>query len=594
MKQYMNKALKMVCFAALAASFAACSDFFEQESDHVIYADHNHLNNATDTIYSVTGIMNKLQAIGDRTILLGELRGDLVDVSSYASSDLRDVALFNIGDDNEYNNPTDYYAIINNCNYFIAYADTALKNNRNEYIFRKEYAAVKAYRAWTYLQLALNYGSVPFVTEPILSKAASEADYPKYNIEQICNYFISDLAPYATVEYPSYGNIRSHDSRFFYFPIYILLGELNLWAGNYKEAALNYYKYISTRNGTNSSYPISLSQRVRFTNNKWMRPSGMTTVYEDYTAAAELITYIPGDSIPSEGNYSQLRNIFCSTTDNNYEASVLASQALIDLSASQNYCTLNNDAVVYAPKGNTFENYLDGDLRLYGTYEVSKNRTTASGATVDMISNNKYRFGGSPNVHIYRRALVYLHMAEALNRAGYPRFAFEILKNGVNNQQIEKNVIPYYQEDSVWIRQFDFPNTSYEIVVPSVYDSQGSATYNTMGIHSRGSGWASLDTLYVMPDDSTLTGSARLDYQIEAVEDLILDEDALEMSFEGYRFYDLMRVALRRGDPSYLANKIYARRGADNEATMRSLITVDLTDTRNWYMNWNDKIGLGY
>ena len=33
----------------------------------------------------------------------------------------------------------------------------------------KEYAAVKAFRAWTYLQLALVYEKVPFVTEPITS-----------------------------------------------------------------------------------------------------------------------------------------------------------------------------------------------------------------------------------------------------------------------------------------------------------------------------------------------------------------------------------------------------------------------------------------
>ncbi|MBO7539398.1 MAG: RagB/SusD family nutrient uptake outer membrane protein, partial [Prevotella sp.] len=74
------------------------------------------------------------------------MRGDLTSITSVASSDLRDVSLFQIGDDNQYNNPRDYYAVINNCNYFIAHADTALKNNRNEYIFMKEYAAVKAIR----------------------------------------------------------------------------------------------------------------------------------------------------------------------------------------------------------------------------------------------------------------------------------------------------------------------------------------------------------------------------------------------------------------------------------------------------------------
>ena len=131
--------------------------------------------------------MNKMQAIADRTILLGEVRGDLVDITDVTNSDLRDVALFNVGNENKYNQPRDYYAIINNCNYFIANVDTALKNNRNEKIFLKEYAAVKAFRAWTYLQLALNYGSVPFVTEPVLTKEDADREHPRADIKTICD-----------------------------------------------------------------------------------------------------------------------------------------------------------------------------------------------------------------------------------------------------------------------------------------------------------------------------------------------------------------------------------------------------------------------
>lgn len=107
---------------------------------------------------------------------------------------------------------------------------------------------------------------------------------------------------------------------------------------------------------------------------------------------------------------------------------------------------------------------------------------------------------------------------------------------------------------------------------------------NTMGIHSRGCGWSEYNERYVMPDDSTLTGDARLQYQIEHVEDLIMDEDALEFAFEGQRYYDLMRVALRRGNPAYLADKIYGRRGADKVGEMRSLIGKDLYQTANWYL----------
>ncbi|MDD3387995.1 MAG: RagB/SusD family nutrient uptake outer membrane protein, partial [Prevotella sp.] len=72
--------------AAVLMTLSSCSDFFQQESDHVTFTDNMHLNDPADTIYTLTGIMAKMQALGDRTILLGEARGDLVDITNVASS----------------------------------------------------------------------------------------------------------------------------------------------------------------------------------------------------------------------------------------------------------------------------------------------------------------------------------------------------------------------------------------------------------------------------------------------------------------------------------------------------------------------------
>ena len=124
-----------------------------------------------------------------------------------------------------------------------------------------------------------------------------------------------------------------------------------------------------------------------------------------------------------------------------------------------------------------------------------------------------------------------------------------------------------YPQDSVWLDQFDFPNTAY------VLRSESPTGYTTLGVHSRGCGYTELNQSYPMP-------AGTLDEQIQAVEDLIIDESALELAFEGHRFYDLMRVALRRSDPSYLATRVAARLGQD----VPSEIAVDLTDTQNWYL----------
>ena len=115
---------------------------------------------------------------------------------------------------------------------------------------------------------------------------------------------------------------------------------------------------------------------------------------------------------------------------------------------------------------------------------------------------------------------------------------------------------------------------------------------NTIGIHARGCGWTEYDNYYIFPDNEGLSGLERTNYQIEAVEDLLINENALETSLEGYRFNDLMRVALRRGDATYLANRVYGRRGSQKVGEMKSLIKCDLNNPSNWYLNWNGKIGI--
>ena len=60
---------------------------------------------------------------------------------------------------------------------------------------------------------------------------------------------------------------------------------------------------------------------------------------------------------------------------------------------------------------------------------------------------------------------------------------------------------------------------------------------------------------------------------------MIIKEMALEGVFEGYRFYDLMRVALRRNNPAYLADPVSRRNGeVDSELRQK------LMDTKNWYL----------
>ena len=153
----------LVAAMAISASLAvsSCADMLQPESDLLMYPEDNRIDTPYDTVYSVVGILHLMEKVVDRTFLLGEVRSDLVSLTGSASKDLQELASSTISVDNAYNNPQDYYAIINNCNYYIANADSTYKKQGVK-VFERELSAVHSMRAWTYLQLALNYGEIPF------------------------------------------------------------------------------------------------------------------------------------------------------------------------------------------------------------------------------------------------------------------------------------------------------------------------------------------------------------------------------------------------------------------------------------------------
>ena len=526
--------LSILLFSALAGMTTSCEDILDKGNDYVIYSEDHAIVNPADTVTSVLGILNQLQGIAVRTNLLGELRADLVSVRDNATTDLKDIAALNIGDDNAYNVPRDYYAVINNCNYFLSRADSLAGNaSRNEYYFAAEIAQVHSIRAWTYLQMVLVYGKVPFVTEPILTKKQSDAQYPMYDLEQICDYFINDLQPYYGKAYPEYGSVGSDyvSPKMCFFPTQVVMGDLYLWLAAKRhdpeaarKAARAYYDYIVwDQNGKTKLYTtagrVYWSPTTLYTG-RYDRPSGSLS----YSASGawgvrgqEAITVIPMDSAAAEGHYNELRDLYNSQYNSTEieEACIQPSQVIRDLSKAQDYVAQDPNSQLVKVTADKFtdeeinQGYL-GDLRFQDCY-FQRNMSLNSGeASYQSITKHSWR-----NISIYRAPQVWLRLAEALNYAGYPRFARQILTMGLSNIVIQYEVQPYYTTaaDSAFISYFDFNTTDFMPYAES-YTIQTSplsgvpvvattpklrsdvSACNMWGIHGRGSGLPFLNEGY--------------------------------------------------------------------------------------------------
>ena len=221
----------------VGAATTSCEDMFTAENK-LVTTDLA----PQDTVYQVMGIVKRMQKLADRTVLLGEIRADLVDVDpSVASTDIQQLWNNNVGLDNVYNKPVDYYSVINSCNIYLANVDSLLKSHGEVY-YEKEICAVKCFRAWCYLELAKIYGSVPFVTEPVITADAAESivasSGTKADMGAILDFCINDLQKYPYMDEnnalrPKYGNQTwngiSYDKMF--IPVRALLAELYLWRG---------------------------------------------------------------------------------------------------------------------------------------------------------------------------------------------------------------------------------------------------------------------------------------------------------------------------------------------------------------------------
>lgn len=350
------------------------------------------IDSPSDTATYVLGIIAKMQALGVRTNILGEVRGDLVEVLSNASSDMKNIANFDFSDktallNNRFNQPSDYYAVINNCNTFLHFVDTSKvttqpngvdQNGNVKYkkLFDREYAVVKFIRAWVYLQLAINYGeNIPFPTEHRLTISEAMENPNRKNMVEIIDWLLNndDLEKCRDIideqGYPHWSQgagsfITSCHYMNLFFPGDVVLGDLYLWRSVLKkskddalQAARYYYHYLSNRNRNagymvytgreniswifeNGSYdaingtydPSGISQTTS-------RSGGMIGSQSSYDYENEVVSVLLMDTASSEGNYNMLNKYYTSNYDGAFEpACIKPSNRLKELTDTTTYC----------------------------------------------------------------------------------------------------------------------------------------------------------------------------------------------------------------------------------------------------------------
>ncbi|MBO5819836.1 MAG: RagB/SusD family nutrient uptake outer membrane protein [Bacteroidales bacterium] len=572
MKKY-RKTLHIYASLFLLGCLMSCESVFESRSSSMMGDDGASIDSPDNSIYSVMGILSQVQQLGERSLLLGELRGDLMEATSAADADLQEISSFDVSEDNVYLLRRDYYNVINNCNLAIERMDTSVVYYQDR-VLLPEYVAIRAYRAWTYWQMALAFGQVRWIDKPLLSFDEAIAEYPLKDYNEVAQLLIDELTPFVDVPLPDYGMVDSYASSVLFVPLAAFLGDLHLYLGHYEQAAKMYYKQIEKSQVFVSSEYSSHWKRET-------RPSADNLFEYPKAYVGEMLSGFVYSSLSRDYHPSLIRLAY------NEKPSLQPAQTFVE--------SMNRAMHFYAESGAlTISAYLEGDLRgqaisssgqvipaAYGTSllgQLESNRICKWNEAAVVDENGFDPANEAVDglmftrvIPLYRTPQLYLRMAEALNRMGHPSVAFAVVKYGLNNETMSDST-KVNKADVAALPWLDFSWQN---------NNNGNKSIGT-ATRGRGRG-VPLDKLnFVIPDFSTDATDAQtaLADSILFVEDCIVDELAAETCFEGARFFDLLRVAQHRGEfPAYMAAKVSQR--FDDAAAMMIL----LSDEDKWFLN---------
>lgn len=576
---------KLILAGVLTALFClnSCQDFLDIEPKDQLNSEQVY-RDVFDADAAVVGIYGKFMGLAKNYVILNELRADLISPTYNADLYLQELNEHSVSTNNPYANPKDFYEVINLCNDALKNFKIMEDNNRlDTEEFNQRYSDIGTLRSWLYLQLGIHYGQVPYITETIkniddIQDNDQFAKIPFYQLIEKLATFTEEL-PY-TNPYSTNNNlvidVDGYNTAKFFINKECLLGDLQLWKGNYLLAASHYktvletasnsgndtdrlniyrikYAEVSTNNDLNVGYTRYREQDARsLVNNNTQGWRSMFTREKDDIWNTEWIWSLPFDS-----DFAP-KNPFIGLFSNQGGDYLLKpSQSAIDLWKEQK----QKNGFAYDARGEKLSYNLINEEPVIMKY-LFKYLDSNTNLAIDEFQTDGDWF-------LYRTGKLHLRYAEAANRDNQHKIADALLNYGIRSAYAVDGEI-----DKTEIEQTKQP-------FPYDFDARlGEYPYFRADWSRNGGirGRAYLERTEVVGDS------------LISIENKLIEEAALELAFEGNRWGDLVRIALRRNDPAFLADKIYTKLSKDGNNKAEEVRTK-LMSINNWYLPfiWKNK-----
>lgn len=515
----------------MALGLGSCSDFLEIEPLNDIVLDkfwneENDIENIVAGCYS--GMQNRI--LIERMIVWGELRSDhLIGGTGVQDNiNIQNILKENITANNVYTSWGEFYDIINRCNTVLHYSPLVAERDPNytETELMATRAEVSAIRDLCYFYLIRTFRDVPYSTQPFLDELQQMA-MPATKFDAVLDSLITDLEnvkSYAVKTYPV-SKTNYQCGRITQDAIHAMLAEMYLWKKDYANSVKyadmvidaktqRFQDEIDNAGGNSSSYKMF---------------DGYPLIYDSYTTG----------------------NLYGNAYGTIF-GSGASRESILEL-------IFADDNTLLANHGLSF---------LYGNQKTFPGIVKPADFITTDVSDASYKvFCDKYDTRNYEN--LYKMSASQYGVAKY------VCKSGlvsISSTEINSSAFPSYPEEychANWIlyRLTDVMLLKAEALVQMVdgdaktelNDSLLRAAYDIVSVINKRSNCA---TTYMPITYANYSTKSQM-------ENLVFEERARELMFEGKRWYDLVRRSLRDGNTSYLVQQV-TRKGSDNASVVQA------------------------